>query len=72
MFLTLVYAEIERRWNKMPPFEIERPNPEKAHGGTAYKGRCLDVLKRLHAECCSREQIEETVTEAARQLRPSR
>ena len=23
MFLTLVYAEIERRWNKTPPFEIE-------------------------------------------------
>jgi hypothetical protein len=29
MFLTLVYAEIERRWNKTPPFEIVRPNAKK-------------------------------------------
>jgi hypothetical protein len=27
MLLTLVYAEVERRWNKTPPFEIESPNP---------------------------------------------
>jgi hypothetical protein len=30
MFLTLVYAEIERRWNKTPPFAIEPPNRNQA------------------------------------------
>ena len=29
MFLTLVYAEIERRWNKTPPFEIEAAQPQE-------------------------------------------
>jgi hypothetical protein len=50
MFLTLVYAEIERRWNKTPPFEVKPPNPERKHGGKKYQARCLDVLKWLHAE----------------------
>jgi hypothetical protein len=50
MFLTLVYAEIERRWNKTPPFEVEPPNPKRKHGGKKYQARCLDVLKWLHAE----------------------
>jgi hypothetical protein len=50
LFLTLVYAEIERRWNKTPPFEIERPNPEREHGGSEYQARCLEVLRWLHAE----------------------
>jgi hypothetical protein len=50
MMLTLVYAEIERRWNKTPPFEIERPKPKKKHGGKKYQARCLEVLKWLHAE----------------------
>jgi hypothetical protein len=50
MFLTLVYAEIERRWNKTPPFEVERPDPAEAHGGSEYQARCLEVLKWLHAE----------------------
>jgi hypothetical protein len=50
MFLTLVYAEIERRWNVAPPFAIERPNPQKKHGGKKYQNRCLDILKWLHAE----------------------
>jgi len=50
MFLTLVYAEIERRWNKTPPFEIEKPSGDKKHGGKKYQALCLDVLKWLHAE----------------------
>jgi hypothetical protein len=50
MFLTLVYAEIERRWNKTPPFEIERPNPDKEHGGSEYQARCLEILQWLRAE----------------------
>src|SRR5277367_6659041 len=44
MFLTLVYAEIERRWNKTPPFEIEPPKPKKEHGGKNYQARCLEIL----------------------------
>ena len=50
MFLTLVYAEIERRWNKTPPFEIEKPNAKKKHGGKKYQARCLEILQWLHAE----------------------
>jgi hypothetical protein len=50
MLLTLVYAEIERRWNKTPPFEIERPEAKKKHGGKKYQARCLDVFHWLHAE----------------------
>ena len=50
MFLTLVYAEIERRWNKTPPFEIEPPDRKKKHGGKKYQARCLEVLRWLHAE----------------------
>jgi hypothetical protein len=50
MFLTLVYAEIERRWNKTPPFEIKRPNRKAKHGGSNYQARCLEILQWLHAE----------------------
>jgi hypothetical protein len=50
MFLMLVYAEVERRWNKTPPFEIVPPDPTKEHGGKEYQVRCLEVLKWLHAE----------------------
>jgi hypothetical protein len=50
IFLTLVYAEIERRWNKTPPFEIAPPNPKKKHGGKKYQARCLEILHWLHAE----------------------
>ncbi len=50
MFLTLVYAEIERRWNKTPPFEIALPNLRKKHGGRRYQARCLEILRWLHAE----------------------
>jgi hypothetical protein len=50
MFLALVYAEVERRWNKTPPFDIEPPDPEEGHGGSKYQARCLEVLTWLHAE----------------------
>jgi hypothetical protein len=50
MFLTLVYAEIERRWNKTPPLEIVPPNSKEEHGGKQYQARCLEVLQWLHAE----------------------
>ena len=50
MFLPLVYGEIERRWNKTPPFELEPPKPKKKHGGKAYQARCLDILRWLHSE----------------------
>ena len=50
MFLSLVYAETERRWNKVPPFEIVPPDPKKKHGGRKYQARCLEVLRWLHAE----------------------
>jgi hypothetical protein len=50
MFLTLVYAEVERRWNRTPPFEIEPPDPKEEHGGSKYQARCLEVLRWLHAE----------------------
>lgn len=50
MLLTVVYAEIERRWNKTPPLEIVPPNPKKRHGGSKYQARCLDILRWLHAE----------------------
>jgi hypothetical protein len=49
-FLTLVYAEIERRWNKTPPFEIVRPNAGRRHGSKKYQARCLEILRWLHAE----------------------
>jgi hypothetical protein len=50
IFLTLVYAEIERRWNKTPPFEIVPPDPKKNHGGEKHQERCLEILRWLHAE----------------------
>src|SRR5438105_1005190 len=51
MFMTLlVYAEIERRWNKTPPFEIEQADPKEEHGGKKYQAHCLDILRWLHAE----------------------
>lgn len=50
LFLTLVYAEIERRWNQTPPCEIVPPHPKKKHGGRKYQARCLDILRWLHAE----------------------
>jgi|SRR5579864_393348 len=50
MFLTLVFAEIERRWNKTPPFAIQPPNPKKKHGGRKYQTRCLELLRWLHNE----------------------
>src|ERR1051326_967488 len=50
MFLTLVYAEIERRWNKTPLFAIVPPNTKKKHGGKKYQARCLEVLRWLHTE----------------------
>jgi hypothetical protein len=50
MFLTLVYAEIERRWNKTPSFADKPPNPKMKHGGKKYQARCLEILHWLHAE----------------------
>jgi hypothetical protein len=50
MFLTLVYAEVERRWNKTLPFEIEPPNLKEKHGGKKYQNRCLAILQWLHVE----------------------
>jgi hypothetical protein len=50
IFLMLVYAEIERRWNKTLPFDIEPPNPNESHGGNTYQARCFEVLKWIHAE----------------------
>jgi hypothetical protein len=50
MFLTLVYAEIERRWNKTPPLEIVPPDPKEKRGGEPYQARCLELLHWLHAE----------------------
>src|SRR5438128_10301110 len=50
LFLTLVYAEVERRWNKTPALAIVSPNPKKKHGGKKYQARCLDILQWLHAE----------------------
>ena len=50
MLLTLVYAEVERRWNKTPPFEFVPPDPKKKRGGKKYQARCLQVLQWLHAE----------------------
>jgi hypothetical protein len=50
MFLTPVYAEVERRWNKAPPFAAVPPDPRKEHGGEEYQARCLEVLRWLHAE----------------------
>ena len=45
VFLTLVYAETERRWNKTPPFAIEPPALKKKHGGKKYQARCLEILR---------------------------
>jgi len=50
LLLTLVYAEMERRWNKTPPFAIVPPNSKKKHGGKKYQARCLEILRWLHAE----------------------
>src|ERR1022692_1757498 len=50
IFLTLVYAEVERRWNKTPPFDIEPPNPKKKNGGRPYQARCLEILQWLQIE----------------------
>ncbi len=49
-FLTLVYADIERRWNKTPPFAVEPPDLKKKHGGRKYQARCLEILRWLQAE----------------------
>ena len=49
IFLTLVYAAIERRWNKTPPFEIVTPNPTQNHGGKRYEDRCLQILQWIRA-----------------------
>jgi hypothetical protein len=50
VFLTLVYGEIERRWNQTPPFEIIPPNPKLKHGGKKYQASCLEILEWLHFE----------------------
>jgi hypothetical protein len=50
MLLTLVYAQVERRWNRTPPFDIVPPNPKRKHGGKKYQARCLELLQWLHAE----------------------
>jgi hypothetical protein len=50
IMLTLVYAEAERRWNKVPPFEVVSPDPIVKHGGKEYQARCLEILRWLHAE----------------------
>jgi len=50
MFLTLVYAEIERRWNKTPPVEVVPPDSKEKHGGSEYQARCLEILRWLHDE----------------------
>jgi hypothetical protein len=50
LFLTLVCAEIERRWNKTPPFEVMVPDPDAEHGGAEYPTRCLEILRWLHTE----------------------
>src|SRR3954463_9397107 len=50
IFLTLVYAEVERRWNKTPPVVIEAPDRKKRHGGKMYQVRCLEILEWLHEE----------------------
>lgn len=50
MFLTLVYAEIERRWNKTPPLTTLRPNSKLKRGGKNYQMRCLAILRWLHTE----------------------
>jgi hypothetical protein len=50
MFLTLVYAEIERRWNKTPPYAILVPDAKRRHGGKKYQSRCMEILQWLHAE----------------------
>jgi hypothetical protein len=50
LFLTLVYAEIERRWNRTPPFEVMAPDAGADEGGEAYQARCMEVLRWLHAE----------------------
>ena len=51
MFLTLVYGEIERRWNKTPPFAIKQPDPKRKHGGKKYQARCLQVLQGRPMRC---------------------
>jgi hypothetical protein len=50
MFLTLVYTEIERRWNRTPPFEVVPPGPKVKHGGRKYQAHCLEILQWLHAD----------------------
>jgi hypothetical protein len=50
LLLTLVFAEIERRWNKTPPGEAVPLDPTKKRGGRKYQARCLEILRWLHAE----------------------
>lgn len=50
LMMTLVYAAIERRWNKSPPFAVAPPDPDAAFGGDLYQNDCLAVLHWLHAE----------------------
>jgi hypothetical protein len=50
LFLPLVYAAIERRWNKTPPLDVRPPNRTQQHGGKEYQARCLEILRWLHAE----------------------
>lgn len=45
---SLVYAEIERRWNKTPPVEIVPPDSNEKHGGSEYQSCCLEILRWLH------------------------
>jgi hypothetical protein len=50
LLLTLVYAELERRWNKTLPFKIVPPNPKRNHGGKRFQALCLSILRWLHAQ----------------------
>jgi hypothetical protein len=50
MFLTLVFAEVERRWNKILPFEIVLPDSDQEYGGSEYQSRCLEILQWLLVE----------------------
>jgi hypothetical protein len=57
LFLPLVYAECEHRWNRRPPFEAvaagetqEQPREDRFHhppGGQAYQECCLAILRFL-------------------------
>jgi hypothetical protein len=83
LFLTLVCAECESRWNRRPPLDLvapvptpQQPRDDSFHfppGGQAYQDRCLVFLRFLReagdiVDLRIEDDREETAEDAKRML----